>query len=174
LGCFATTCFGRYIVLSTGAADALALYVKLPHCFEAFQHVPRLSCSSPDKQCAKTLTLDVAGYLVARPLRAENISAAVLFRLVEGYKPTLLLDEVDTYLKENEELRGILNAGHKRGGKAYRCEGEKNVVGSFNDRTLDDKLDRALRFPSPLGRLPPHSPAAAVEMFCQERCDGSV
>jgi putative DNA primase/helicase len=115
--------FSRYLVLPAGAADALALWVTQTHCFEAFEHVARLNCCSPDKQCGKTTTLDVTERFVARPLRAENITTAVLFRLVEKYKPTLLLDEVDTYLTENEELRGCLNSGHKRGGKVYRCEG---------------------------------------------------
>jgi len=30
-----------------------------------------------------------------------------------------------------EELRGLLNAGHKRGACAYRCEGESNAVRAF-------------------------------------------
>jgi putative DNA primase/helicase len=123
--------FSRYVVLPTCAADVLALWVTLTHCAEAFEHVARLNCCSPDKQCGKTTTLDVTACFVARPLRAENITTAVLFRLVEKYKPTLLLDEVDTYLEKNEELRGCLNAGHKRGGKAYRCEGQDNTVRSF-------------------------------------------
>jgi putative DNA primase/helicase len=123
--------FSRYLVLPTCAADVLALWVTLTHCAEAFEHVARLNCCSPDKQCGKTTTLDVTACFVARPLRAENITTAVLFRLVEKYKPTLLLDEVDTYLEKNEELRGCLNAGHKRGGKAYRCEGQDNTVRSF-------------------------------------------
>jgi len=64
-------------------------------------------------------------------LRTESITPAVLFRLVEGQKPTLLLDETDTYLKEADELRGLLNAGHKRGAVALRCEGESNTVRAF-------------------------------------------
>ena len=123
--------FNRYLVLPAGAADTLALWVTQTHCYEAFEHVARLNCCSPDKQCGKTTTLDVTERFVARPLRAENITTAVLFRLVEKYKPTLLLDEVDTYLNENEELRGCLNSGHKRGGKVYRCEGQDNTVRSF-------------------------------------------
>jgi putative DNA primase/helicase len=123
--------FSRYLVLPAGAADALALWGTQSHCYEAFEHVARLNCCSPDKSCGKTTTLDVTECIVARPLRAENITTAVLFRLVEKFKPTLLLDEVDTYLSENEELRGCLNAGHKRGGKVYRCEGQDNTVRSF-------------------------------------------
>ena len=56
----------------------------------------------------------------------------MLFRLVESGPPTLLLDEVDAYLDDAEELRGLLNAGHKRGARAYRCEGDNNTVRGFN------------------------------------------
>lgn len=51
---------------------------------------------------------------------------------MEAHRPTLLLDEVDSYLSDAEELRGLLNAGHKRGARAYRCEGEKLEVRGFN------------------------------------------
>src|SRR5205807_7830197 len=69
--------------------------------------------------------------LLPRPLRTENIKSAVLFRLVDQHQPALLLDEVDAYLPQSEELRGLLNAGHKRGACAYRCEGEGNAVRAF-------------------------------------------
>lgn len=124
--------FSRYLALPPGAADALALWTPHAHAFEAFVHTPRLNLYSPDKGCGKTLLLDVLAVLVPRSLRTESITAAVLFRLVELHKPTLLLDEVDTYLGEAEELRGLLNAGHKRGAKAYRCEGENNTVRGFS------------------------------------------
>ena len=90
------------------------------------------------------------------------MTPAVMFRLVALCKPTLLLDEVDSYrLDEAEELRGLLNAGHKRGGVAYRCEGDSNTVRGFSvhtpvvlsgiggipptlyDRSIIIKLDRA-------------------------------
>jgi Protein of unknown function (DUF3631) len=40
-------------------------------------------------------------------------------------RPTLLIDEADTFLPENEELRGILNAGHRQGGFVIRTVGEE-------------------------------------------------
>src|SRR5947207_2287407 len=73
----------------------------------------------------------VIASLVPRPLRTENLTAPVLFRLVDQYQPTLLLDEVDSWLPQAEELRGLLNAGHKRGACAYRCEGENKAVRAF-------------------------------------------
>src|SRR4029453_13517885 len=39
---------------------------------------------------------------------------AALFRAIEAGKPTLLIDEADTFAKMADELRGILNAGHTR------------------------------------------------------------
>jgi Flavin containing amine oxidoreductase len=41
---------------------------------------------------------------------------------VELAKPTLLIDEADTFLKDNEDLPG--NAGDKRGGQVIRCVGD--------------------------------------------------
>ncbi len=124
--------FSRYVALPVGAADALALWTAHAHAFEAFVHTPRLNCCSPEKGCGKTTALDVAASMTPRPLRTESMTAAVLFRLVQEHKPTLLLDEVDSYLNEAEELRGLLNAGHKRGARAYRVEGESLQVRGFN------------------------------------------
>lgn len=47
-------------------------------------------------------------------ITASNISPAAFFRTIEKYQPTLLVDEADTFLKDNEELRGVLNSGHTR------------------------------------------------------------
>lgn len=124
--------FTRYVALPDGAADALALWTAHTHCFEAFQCSPRLNVNSPEKGCGKTTLRDVLASLVPRPLATENLSVAVLFRIVERSKPTLLADECDAWLRDNEELRGMLNAGHRRGGQALRCEGEGNEVRAFN------------------------------------------
>jgi hypothetical protein len=124
--------FSRYIALPPGAADAAALWASHAHCPCAFEHSPRLNPCSPEKQCGKTLLLDVLSCVVPRPLRTESLTAAVLFRLVDSQQPTLLLDECDSFLGDNEELRGLLNAGHKKGAKAFRCEGDSNAVRGFN------------------------------------------
>jgi len=44
----------------------------------------------------------------------------------------LLLDEADTYAKESEEIRGIINAGHRADGAVIR-----NVGDNFEPRTFD-------------------------------------
>jgi hypothetical protein len=59
-----------------------------------------------------------------KPLGVANISNAALFRTIELVQPTLLIDEADTFLRDNDDLRGALNAGHKRGGQVIRCVGD--------------------------------------------------
>jgi putative DNA primase/helicase len=124
--------FVRAVILPPGAAEVLALWPAHAHAFDAFLHTPRLNLSSAEAECGKTTTLDLLATLAPRSLRTENLTAPVLFRLVAQYKPTLLLDEVDTYLSHAQELRGLINAGHKQGGCAYRCEGKDNAVRAFN------------------------------------------
>lgn len=123
--------FGCYIALPDGAADALALWMAQAHAFKAFLCSPRLNINSPEKRCGKTTLRDVIAVLVPRPLLTENLSVAVLFRLVDAQSPTILADECDAWLRDNEELRGLLNAGHRRGGVVYRCEGDGHEVRSF-------------------------------------------
>lgn len=121
----------RYVVMPKHTAEAAALWVVHCHCFECFQHTPRLAVAAPQKQCGKTTLLDVIGQIVPRPMSTENLSVAVLFRAIEKFRPTVLADEVDTYLRNNDELRGILNSGHRRGGTVLRCEGDDHEVKSF-------------------------------------------
>jgi Protein of unknown function (DUF3631) len=53
-------------------------------------------------------------YLTLRSELASNISPSALFRYVEHIKPTLLIDEADSFVGASDELRGILNSGHTR------------------------------------------------------------
>ena len=125
----------RYLVVPDGSAEILALWAVHTHAFECFGHSPRLAITSPEKGCGKTTTLDVIGELVARPLPTSNATTAAIFRTVEKAKPTLLIDEADTFLKDNEELRGILNAGHRRGGQIIRTVGEDYEPRQFSTWT---------------------------------------
>jgi len=123
--------FSSFIALPDGAADGLALWTAHTHCFQHFVHSPRLNITSPEKRCGKTTCRDVVAVLVPRHLSTENLTVAVLFRLVEAKTPTILADEYDAWLRDNDELRGLLNAGHGRTGMVYRCEGDNHNVRSF-------------------------------------------
>jgi hypothetical protein len=115
----------RYVVMSRPAADAAALWVLHSHLIEAADTTPRLAIKSPEKRCGKTTLLTIISLLAPRVLATSNISPAALFRTVEAAKPTLLIDEADTFIAMSDELRGIINSGHTRA-TAYvvRTEGE--------------------------------------------------
>src|ERR1019366_3232444 len=125
----------RYLVLLEGYAEILALWVVHTHVFDCFGHSPRLAITSAEKRCGKTTTLDILAELVARPLPTSNATTAAIFRTIEKAKPTLLIDEADTFLKDNEELRGVLNAGHRRGGQIIRTVGDDHEPRQFSTWT---------------------------------------
>ncbi len=106
--------YTRYLALPEGAADGLALWSLHTHCYDAFSVTPRLGICSPEKRCGKTHLLTVLLHLCPRPLPASNVTSAVVFRAIEQYRPTLLIDEADTFLRDKEELRGVLNSGHTK------------------------------------------------------------
>ncbi len=106
--------FEKYIVLPPGAADALPLWVLHAWTIDAGDISPFLVLASPTKRCGKTSVLIVLCYLTPRSELASNISASALFRYVEEERPTLLIDEADSFLNADEAMRGILNSGHTR------------------------------------------------------------
>ncbi len=122
----------RHVVMHDYEADAAALWVVHTYMLVCFDISPRLAITSPEKQCGKTTLLDVLGCLAWRPMTTGSITAASIFRVVEKVQPTLLIDEADTFLAGNEELRGILNTGHRRGGSVIRTIGDDHEPRRFS------------------------------------------
>jgi putative DNA primase/helicase len=121
----------RHVVIAEHSRDIAALWAVHTYLLDAFMITPRLAVRSPVRRCGKTTLLDVLARLVHRPLPAANISAAAVFRVVESHRPCLLIDEADTFLRDNEELRGVLNSGHRRGGSVLRTVGDDHEPRSF-------------------------------------------
>jgi Protein of unknown function (DUF3631) len=126
---------GRFIIYpSAHAHDAHVLWIAHTHMMDAWESTPRLAFLSPEPASGKTRALEVSELLVPNPVEAVNVSPAYLFRKVgdDGAKPTILFDEIDTVFgpkaKENEEIRGLLNAGHRRGAVTGRCVARGNAV----------------------------------------------
>ncbi|MFD6285225.1 DUF3631 domain-containing protein [Streptomyces sp. NPDC060205] len=109
---------------------AVALWDAHAHLLDCFDSTPRLAFLSPEPGSGKSRALEVVETLVPQPMTAVNASAAALFRSVSNPngRPTILFDEIDTIFGpkagDNEELRGFLNAGHRRTGVTYRCIGD--------------------------------------------------
>jgi hypothetical protein len=119
----------NHVILTPHQALTVALWIIHTHAVEVADHTPRLQIRSPVLRCGKSTLLNAIKPMCSKPLGTENITTASLFRLIEMYQPTLLIDEADSFLKrddgrDHEELRGILNAGHGRSGVVIRTVGE--------------------------------------------------
>ena len=118
----------RFVVLDDAQARVVALWVAHAHAIAAADTTPYLAITSAEKRSGKSRLLEVLAHLVPRPIEAASISEAALFRALAGATSTLLFDEIDGTFgpkaRDNEGLRSIVNAGYRRGAKAYRCVGE--------------------------------------------------
>jgi len=105
-----------FLSLPDHAAPAIALWVIYTYCVVAYGHIaPTLAITSPEKRCGKSTLLGWLYRVVEKPMLAANITAAAIFRAIDAWSPTLLIDEADSFLGETgDELRGILNSGHTR------------------------------------------------------------
>jgi putative DNA primase/helicase len=124
-------CIRTYVVTSQEAADAAALWLMHTHCFHAFTYTPRFNIRAPLHGCGKSTFLNVLESMAAKPQKADNLTTAVLFRLIDAYAPTVLIDEYDSFLEQDPQLRGILNAGVQPGAIVWRIEGENNDLRRF-------------------------------------------
>lgn len=128
----------RFVAFPSEAAlVAVTLWAAHAHAVTAFESSPRLALLSPEPGSGKTRTLEVLELLTPKPMHVLNASVAVTFRAVDKNQPTLLMDEVDAVFgkrskDENEELRGLLNAGHRRGAQVPRCVGPNHELKLFN------------------------------------------
>jgi putative DNA primase/helicase len=104
----------RFAILPPHAAKAITLWILHAYALEAFNISPILAITSPTKRAGKTTLVELVSMLAPRAVSASNITPASLFRAVEKFKPTLFIDEADTFLRESDELRGVLNASHRK------------------------------------------------------------
>jgi hypothetical protein len=166
----------RHVVIAAHEADAVALWVLALHAFDAWMIFPRLFVTAPEKQCGKTTLLDVLSRLVPRPLIASSTTAAALFRTIEAACPTLLLDEADAYMRDNEELRAVVDAGHRRDGAVVRTVGdnhEPRLFSAFAPMALAaiGRLPGTIEDRSIITRLRRRRPDELVEPLRLDRTD---
>ena len=128
-----TSTIKQFIAMDGHQAQISALWVSASWFIDVVHTAPFALINAPEKACGKTQLLTVLSKVANKPLQSANMSASTLYRVVEAHQPTLFIDEVETFLRDNEELRGILNAGHTRD-SAYvmRCVGDEHEVHKFS------------------------------------------
>lgn len=121
-----------HVSLPPFTSIASTLWIAHTYAFENFSHTPRLAVISPEPRCGKSTKLALLNALCCKSIRADSITAPAMFRTIEMAHPTLLIDEADTFLKDSEDLRGIVNSGHARDGWVVRTVGDDHEPRSFS------------------------------------------
>ena len=161
----------RYVILpSEEAAVAVALWIAATHAQQAWQHAPRLVIRAPEKRCGKSRLLDIVEGTCHAPLITVNASPAAVYRAIgAGNPPTLLVDEADTIFsgknaEANEDLRGLLNAGHQRNRPAIRWDA--------STRSLETIPTFAMAALAGIGAMPDTIEDRAVVIRMRRRAPG--
>jgi hypothetical protein len=164
----------RYVILpSEYAAVGVVLWIAATHAVPAWAHAPRLVIRAPEKRCGKSRLLDLVEALCHRPLMTVNASPSAVYRSIgqsPDDPPTLLLDEADAIFgpkaAENEDLRGLLNAGHQRGRPALRYDAATHRV---------EKIDTfAMAALAGIGAMPDTIEDRAVVVRMRRRAPGET
>lgn len=104
----------RHIIIDEPLKVAFVLWVLFTYLVDDCDIAPIAWITAPEKSCGKSTLLGLFERVVNRPYTMTDPSQAVLYRIMDKYKPCLLIDEIDTGLKEKQALIGILNAGYSR------------------------------------------------------------
>ena len=122
-----------HVIADKPTIVAAALWSIHTWCMDVLTVSPLAHITAPEKRCGKTVLLTAMSELVCRPLHASNISSAALFRSMEMWQPTLLIDEADAFLRDNEEARGLINCGlYRKTAFVIRTVGDDHIPTQFS------------------------------------------
>ena len=128
-----TATIRRYVHMPGTMADATALWIVHTWIHGHLEISTFLHVTSATRRCGKSLLMEIVAKLVCRPLElGGRVTPAAMFRVIERDQPTLLMDEADTYLSEDTELRGVINGSQRRSGAfVMRTVGEDHEPRRF-------------------------------------------
>lgn len=124
-----------FVILPPRTSLPLAAWTLATFCYDSFDTFGYLLVVSPAPRCGKTRLLETLSLIVSEPRRIASTSEPALFRTIEEYSPTLLLDEMETLNSRSERaeyLKSLLNAGNRCNAVVTRCEGKDFKVKEFN------------------------------------------
>lgn len=117
-----------YIHLPDSSTLVIASWVQAAWLIDVWDRFPHLAITSPEKRCGKTTLLETLSTVVPKPRSSPNISPSVMYRVIQQERPTLLMDEAQSVVRQGSEastvMREILNAGISKNGEILRCGGK--------------------------------------------------
>jgi hypothetical protein len=123
----------RFIVLNPEQAHAVALWVAFTWVIDVVKVAPLMIINAPERECGKSQLLSVLFKLCRKTLSTANMRSATLFRIAEKWHPSIMVDEADTFMKTDDEMSGLINAGHTRDSAfAWRLVGDNHEPKPFS------------------------------------------
>jgi DNA polymerase I-like protein with 3'-5' exonuclease and polymerase domains len=166
----------KYVDISEQNRAISSKYVRMTYRIDALNEVPYLHATGNSGNGKSRFTQTV-GLLCYRPMFTVGITAAALFRTVDAFHPTLIIDEfnLNASSEDTEAIIQVLNSGYQRLTRIIRCSskdsnfmpegfdpfGAKILSGlkstdsqPFTSRTHPVKLEETKRNDIPLQLLP--------------------
>jgi len=123
----------KYFDCSDDFRQFASLYIPMSWVADSLETISYLRFLG-DYGTGKSRGFDTVGYLCYKPIMfGGSINPAPLFRLMDAWNGTLLLDEcVLTDSTEQNNLVQVLNAGINKKGVVWRCSEEDNTPEPYN------------------------------------------
>jgi len=112
----------RYVAMQPHQLTTVPLWVMHAWLYDhnIAVHSPMLAFTSAEPDSGKSMGAVVAGRMCPRTSLNIEITGPTLFRLVDAFKPTLVLDEADDLFVRKSDLKHIVNQSWTRGSKIPR------------------------------------------------------
>ena len=125
----------EYLVIQEEEYHLMTLWIMASHLVDDFKTVPYLLFIAP-KESGKSQAMRILSLFAYRAFLAASVTPSALFRAIELWKITLLIDEAETQIQSETEsgqaLYQTLNMGYKRDSYAIRVEGESRIPTRFD------------------------------------------
>jgi hypothetical protein len=122
----------HHVAMPPHLAFVVALWIGQSWIHEHATYSPILFVTSAERDSGKSTLMGIIGFMVRRSLLSVGISAAALYRSIEKWHPTFVIDEADDAFVDNPDLRQVVNSGWTRGQGVVRCDPDTHEPRKFS------------------------------------------
>src|SRR5215472_3982083 len=122
----------QHVVMPKDLAFVVALWVGQSWIHQHGNYSPILGVTSAERDSGKSTLMGVIAFLVRRSLLSVGVSAAALYRSIEKWNPTFVVDEADDACVDNPDLRQVINSGWTRWEGVMRGDPDTNEPRRFS------------------------------------------
>lgn len=125
----------EYLILKPSEYHIYTLWIMASWLVDDFDTCPYLLFIAP-KESGKSQAIILLQHLCYRAVLSISVTPAALFRSIELWHITLLIDEAESQVRMDTEsgqaLYGCLNGGYKRDSYAIRIEGDNRIPTTYD------------------------------------------